>query len=232
MCLLTKTNKDVQRSLFEKIGPIVKSFKAGKHKKPRTRDASTSMDDTMSAISEYEQFHSLTPSGLSCNTSKKENTRTTSTQTHSHNVGNDKMLKTSDDLKLFENKVNTPFHELFNSSGSIRKYDTSITHTATSKANEPCKENSGAATFDRKMSAKVRPASVVNHLVGRYTPIGKLEMTYDISAKDKKNMKKLKAITEANFKSKSTSMNSNNRRTRAKKSAGRVERSKQILSRS
>ena len=43
-------------------------------------------------------------------------------------------------------------------------------------------------------------------------------------------MKKLKAITEANLKAKSSSMSSNNRR--GKKSAGRMERSKHILSRS
>jgi hypothetical protein len=51
-----------------------------------------------------------------------------------------------------------------------------------------------------------------------------------IPNKEKKAMKKLKAITEANLKAKSSSISSNNRRT--KKSAGRIERSKQILSRS
>lgn len=141
------------------------------------------------------------------------------------------MFKTADDLKFFENKVNTPFQDLFNSSGNIRKYETSMKNTTNTKGDSG-QNNSGVITFDRKMSAKVRPASVVNHLVGRYTPIGKLKMTYDISTKDKKNMKKLKAITEANFKSKSSAISSNNRRTGGKKSAGRIERSKQILSRS
>ena len=140
------------------------------------------------------------------------------------------MFKTQDDMKFYDSKLNTPFPEMLNSSGNIRKYDTSVTNTATSKINEQSQNNSGIITFDRKMSAKVRPASVINHFVGRYTPIGKLEMTYDESKDKKKNLKKLKAITEASFKAKSSSMSSNNRR--AKKSAGRIERSKQILSRS
>jgi septal ring factor EnvC (AmiA/AmiB activator) len=59
--------------------------------------------------------------------------------------------------------------------------------------------------------------------------MGKLEMTYDISTKDK-NLKKLKAITETNLKSKISSIKNNSRRS--KKSAARIERSKQILSRS
>lgn len=46
----------------------------------------------------------------------------------------------------------------------------------------------------------------------------------------KKDLKRLKIISEANAKSKSSSISSNNRR--AKKSAARIERSKQLLSKS
>lgn len=152
------------------------------------------------------------------------------TATQTNNINNDFLFKTYDDLKFYDSKMNTPFPEMLNSSGNIRKYDTSVTNTVNSKIHEQNQANSGIITFGRKMSAKVRPASVINHFVGRYTPIGKLEMTYDEGKEKKKNMKKLKAITEANFKAKSSSISSNNRR--AKKSAGRIERSKQMLSRS
>jgi hypothetical protein len=75
--------------------------------------------------------------------------------------------------------MTTPFPEMLNSSGGFRKFDSSITNTASSKMNENSQNNSGIITFDRKMSAKIRPASVMNHFEGRYTPIGKLELLCD-----------------------------------------------------
>lgn len=98
------------------------------------------------------------------------------------------------------------------------------------------------------MSSKDRPASVIqkkstfdftrksssnestNFFDGRYTPIGKLEILCDDKKDKRKTMKKLKAIAEANIKGRVSAISSNNRR--GKKSAGRIERSKQILSRS
>lgn len=60
----------VKKTLFEKIKPIMKSFKNNKPKKPKMKEVSTSMDETLSAISEYEQFYSLTPTGISPSASK------------------------------------------------------------------------------------------------------------------------------------------------------------------
>jgi hypothetical protein len=89
------------------------------------------------------------------------------------------MFKTYDDLKIYDSKLTTPFPEMLNSSGVFKKADSSIMNTATSKMNDFSQNNSGIITFDRKLSTKVRPASVMNHFEGRYTPVGKLEILCD-----------------------------------------------------
>jgi tyrosyl-tRNA synthetase len=81
----TEEKRKIKKNLFEKIRPIVQSFKNTQKAKKQTKEAFTSMDeickilltldinqgdDTIQAISEYEQFYNLTPRGLSSNNSK------------------------------------------------------------------------------------------------------------------------------------------------------------------
>lgn len=200
-------------------------------------------------ISDFDsKFDSLAPTFYSTANKKQYSTEGKAVSTQTTGVTTDFMFKTYDELRFYDSKLTTPFPELLNSSGGLKRMDTSVTNTVSSKLYDQSNTNSGLVTVDRKMSSKERPASVIqkktqfdftrksssndsiNPFEGRYTPIGKLEILCEDNKDRKKAMKKLKAITEANLKAKSSSVSSNNRRS--KKSAGRIERSKQILSKS
>lgn len=206
----------------------------------------------MKIVNNLESPNNSAPkSGLLLEKGQKSDKKGKTVSTQTLGITTDFMYKTYDDLKFGENKLMTPFPELLNTSGGFKMLDTSVTNTVTSKMLDVSHNNSGLVTADRNASSKERPASViqkknqfdftrksnsndsVNRFEGRYTPIGRLEILCEDS-KDKKYMKKLKELTEANIKAKnkakSSSLSSNNRRP--KKSAARLERSKQMLNKS
>ena len=58
--------KRITNNLFEKIKPIMQSFKSNqKYKKNEMKDASTSMDWNMTINADFDQYLSLTPTGIS-----------------------------------------------------------------------------------------------------------------------------------------------------------------------
>jgi len=139
------------------------------------------------------------------------------------------LLKTFDDLKFYDSKINAAFSEMMNSSENTKKYNTRTINIENSKYNESPKINSTLLKFKRKMSAKIRPSSVISRFVDKYTPISKHKATSIESKQKKKIMKKLKSITKVDFKEKSSSMKNNRR---PKKSGSRIERTKFMQSKS
>ena len=171
------------------------------------------------------------------------------------------MFKTQDDLKFSESRLTTPFSELLNSSGIIKKFDMNTSGTMTVKPFELSQANSGLVTVDRRSNSKDRPASVIqkknnfdftrksssndsiNRHEGRYTPIGKLEILCEDSKRLKEGKFNVSYFLDfRSGKSKLKDIGSSNvkgksssissNNRRGKKSAARIERSKQILSKS
>ena len=105
-----------------------------------------------------------------------------------------------------DSRIKTPFPELLNSSGILKKFDIAPNSTMTVKPFDVSQTNSCLMTADRNPSSKDRPASVIqkkkntfeftrksssNDSIhrndGRYTPIGKLEILCEDGKRNKES---------------------------------------------
>ena len=167
------------------------------------------MDWNMTILTDFEKSESLTPTIYSNNQKSGTSTKSKTIATQTFWITTDFMFKTQDDLKFWESRLTTPFPELLNSSGILKKFDINPSSTMTVKPFDLSQNNSGLVTVDRRTNSKDRPASVIqkknnfdftrksssndsiNRHEGRYTPIGKLEILCEDTKrwKEGKNIK-------------------------------------------
>lgn len=159
----------------------------------------------MTIFTDIEKCESLTPTiyTQSQNNFKSWSLKNESTQTLG--MSTDFFVRTHNP-KHDDSRIKTPFPELLNSSGILKKFDIAPNSTMTVKPFDVSQTNSCLMTADRNPSSKDRPASVIqkkkntfeftrksssNDSIhrndGRYTPIGKLEILCEDGKRNKES---------------------------------------------